>query len=471
MTAVRSGEADTALRVGDRLRRRVETPWEVFGERIRRFEVHLNGGSVEMVRGPIAIEGYGVRTFTPQNGGMGVGFAATSDLSENGIDSAHALALVVGQHSQFPAKKVDLPGRSHGGSVELDIVDRALWSDPVAELESFASDLVAATSTTPHIEPSFGSVRATLAETTIANSAGASASYPHTLVDLEIAVKASGGPEGAAPGEWWVNARFNQLARGYVQREAPGWLRRAEDVRHAKPTPGGPTRVLFPPGVLNEILPVPLGFRLSGSAALRKMTPKAGSPVGPDSLAMYDDGLLPRSLGSSPVDDEGTPQRRKPLIEAGKTVETICDLLHGEAIGMGSSGNARREPPGFLSEMRFTNTPVPGPSTMVVQPGSGGTDEEMVEAAENGLWLDQLGWAFPDPFSTAFGGEIRLAYRIRHGRREEAVRGGTLGGVLLTPEGSPSFLRSLSAVGSKPEVVGTMSTPTWQVDDVEVAGE
>ncbi|HZY70076.1 MAG TPA: TldD/PmbA family protein [Thermoplasmata archaeon] len=471
MSSADTGAAATAFRVADRLRPKAQGPWEVFGERIQRFEIHFTGGSIEMVRGPIQAEGYGVRTFAPHNGGMGVGFAASSDLSGEGVDGAHALAMAVGKHSQFPAKKVDLPTRSAGSPVDLQIVDRALWERPIDTLESFASELIAATSTTPHIVPSFGSVRATLAEATIANSAGATAAYSHSFVDLEIAVKASGGAEGPAPGEWWVNARFNQLPRDYAKTEAPGWLRRAEDVRHAEPTPGGHTRVLFPPDVLDGIVPVPLGFRLSGSAALRKMTPKVGTEVAPALLSIHDDGLLPRALGSAPVDDEGSPQRRGTLIDQGKTAETICDLLHGEAIGTGTSGNARREPPGFLAEMRFTNAPVPGPTTMVVSPGTGGTDEEMIEAAGDGIWLDQLGWAFPDPISTAFGGEIRLGYRIRRGRREEAVRGGTLGGILLTPEGSPSFLRSISAIGSKPLIVGTMSTPTWQVDDVEVAGD
>jgi len=65
--------ADTAFRVAEALR--VDGPWEVFGERSRRYEIHFNGRSIEMVRGPISLEGYSLGLFRQRDGGAGVGLA------------------------------------------------------------------------------------------------------------------------------------------------------------------------------------------------------------------------------------------------------------------------------------------------------------------------------------------------------------------------------------------------------------
>ena len=63
-------------------------PWEVFGERIRRYEVHLVGSKIEITRGPIVLEGYGIRLFRTRDGATGVGHQASNDFSEEGIRTA-----------------------------------------------------------------------------------------------------------------------------------------------------------------------------------------------------------------------------------------------------------------------------------------------------------------------------------------------------------------------------------------------
>jgi predicted Zn-dependent protease len=121
--------------------------------------------------------------------------------------------------------------------------------------------------------------------------------------------------------------------------------------------------------------------------------------------------------------------------------------------------------------MRFTHGPGLGASTLVVKPGAGGTDEELAEAAGDGIWLQQLGWASPDPISGAFGGEIRIGYRIRNGKIAEPVRGGTIGGTVVAPPDSPSLLASVAAVGSRATLVDDLSSPTLLIRTLTVAGE
>ncbi|MCI4331973.1 MAG: TldD/PmbA family protein [Thermoplasmata archaeon] len=464
--------ADTAFRVAERLRGKVEAPWEVFGERLRRYEVHLNGGSVEMARGPIELEGFGLRVLRPVPSGLGVGFVATTGLGDEEVDRVRKAAEEFAPFGHSPAKAVVLPGSGGPGPASVESVDRALWERPEETLAEYVHALLEATGGRPEVVPSFGSVRVTLGEATLANSSGLERAYTQTLTDVEVAVKAFGGPEGAPPGEYWVNRRSRQLDPRGLREEAAEWAQRAQDARRAKAPPTGPQRILFPTDVMTDVMPSILGFRFSGAAELRHMTPKADSKVAADSVHLWDDGQFPFGLGTAPVDDEGTPSGRTRLVKSGEMGAVMLDLIHASATGRpDSTGNGRRDSIDFAPWFHFTRAPAPVTTTIVLEPGKGGTDEEMIEAAGDGIWLGQLGYAFPDDISAAFGGEIRIGYRIRHGKLAEPIRGGTLGGVLIAAPGDPSILGSVSNLGSRSVLSGHLSAPTMQVENVTVAGD
>ncbi len=460
--------AETAFRVADRLR--ADGPWDVFGERIRRYEIHLTGRSVEMARGPIVLEGYGVRLLRPRGGRTGVGFQASTDLSDDGVGSALAEAEAVSRHSVFPAKSVALPSTAASRGAPVDVRDRALWERPMEALEAHVATLLAAFDGKADVAPSFGSLRATLTEASIANSSGARASFAHTTVELELAVKAFGGPEGPPPGEYWVNDSFRRIEPGRVRGDVEAWCGFARDVRRARPTPSGEHPVVLPPSVVAGILPSVLGYRFTGGARLREVAPAEGTVVGVPELSVRDDGRVPWAIASAAVDDEGTPQRSRTLVSNGAVSGLLYDLLHGAAFEVPSTGNGVREGEWFHDWRRFLHAPVGRSTTIVVEPGTSGSDAEVVEAAGNGIWVQQLGWAVPDPLSTAFGGEVRIGYRIRNGKLAEPVRGGTVGGVVLAPPGSPSMLSTIGALGSDAVLAEGVLSPTILVKGLTVAG-
>jgi len=175
---------------------------------------------------------------------------------------------------------------------------------------------------------------------------------------------------------------------------------------------------------------------------------------------------------SSPVDDEGVPQRRRLLVDHGAISEILYDTLHAGAYDAHSTGNAFRGIwSGFPTWYRFLQPPAISPSTIVVSPGDGGTDAELIEAARDGLWIQEIGWSSPDPVSGAFGGEIRLGYRIRDGKLAEPIRGGTVGGFVFAPAGSPSLLSRLQAIGSTSRFVEPVSSPPVLIRELPVGGE
>ena len=255
-----------------------------------------------------------------------------------------------------------------------------------------------------------------LIEVTFTNSAGAEGRFQRTLAEFEFAVRSNGGAEGRPPGEYWVNERAARLDHRTIAARVLDWCRKARDARNAAATPSGATQVLLPAEVLSDILPTTLGFRLGGQAALRGMMPPKGSTLGDGGINLWDDGLFPFGLASAPWDDEGVAHHPRHLIHDGKFEEPLYDLLYGRALGAQSSGAGHRDIATLGPWFHFMNRPNPSPSTMVLEPGHGGTDEEMAESVGDGLWLDQLGYAFPDAISSTFGGEIRLGYLVKGGK-------------------------------------------------------
>jgi predicted Zn-dependent protease len=467
MSADRSS-APIAFRVADKLH--LPAPWEVFGERARRYEIHFNGRIVEVVRGPLLVEGFGVRVFRAHGDRTGTGFQATTDTSDDGIVQAAEEASEIATHSDFPAKRVDLPSTATAPGVE--IVDRELWESPLPRIQEYVDALLAPFDSIKDAVPSFGSVRATLTETSIANSAGLHVTYPHTTIALEFAVKAFGGAEGVPPGEYWVNQQTRRIDPESAGDPVPSWCSYAEDARRAVAPPNGELPVVLPAHVLAGILPAVIGSRWTGGSRLRELAPAHGSTVGVPELTVYDDGRFPWGPSTAPVDDEGVTTRRRTLIAGGAVDELLYDVLHSGAFDVPSSGNGLRGLSfGYRDWLRFIHTPAAASSTMIVAAGAGGKDAEIVEAAGDGVWVQQLGWASPDPISGAFGGEIRIGYRIRNGKIAEPVRGGTVGGTVLAPPGAPSLLSRIAAIGSEARLVDDLSSPTLLIRPLTVAGD
>jgi len=468
MSAPRTSDA-AAFRVADHLAGK--EPWEVFGERIRRYEIHLSHNAVEMIRGPIALEGYDVRLFRPKDGTVGVGTQASNDFSPEGVKAAVQDAERSARYASFPTARLNLPsGRGATGGI-VEVLDRGLWEYPMDSLESYVTVLRAAFEGRPRASLSFGSVRATLVETSICNSMGLRTGYGHTTVELEVGVKASGGPEGAAPGEYWLNDSDRRLRPMELPQRVEEWCKFAEDVHRGAPPPTGEMPVVLPAEVLSGILPIVCGGRLTGSARLRGAAVQRGTRLASELVTLQDDGRVAWAPMSSPVDDEGVPQRRRLLIDHGAASEILYDTLHAGAFDTHSTGSGFRAASGFRPWYRFLQPPEVSPSTIVLDPGDGGKVEELVEAAHEGVWIQQIGWSSPDPVSGAFGGEIRLGYRIRNGKLEEPVRGGTVGGIAFAPEGVPSLMNRLQAIGSVSSFFEPVSAPPVLVSALTVGGE
>jgi predicted Zn-dependent protease len=460
--------ADTAERVGDLIGTHLAGPWDVFAQRLHRHEVHLVGRAPELHRGPLTIEGFGLRVFRPNGDALRVGLASTNEVSRDSVAQTIARAEAVAKFASFPAKSVELPSTVRS-LPEVPLVDPAVRDQPEASIEKFCQELIGRFDGMKDPVPSFGSVRATFAENSLRNSAGASAHWFSTSVEFEFAIKSVSSGGSGAPSEFWVNSVARQLEPHALHVDVPTWARIAHDMHGARPPSTGTQTVVFPPSELGEIATAILGFRMTGAARLRQLAPEPGSQLASPLVHLSDDPALPWGMGSAPVDDEGSARTPLALLQAGKVGPLAYDLLHGSKFGVPSNGHGNRM--AVLGEpYRFAGGLSPVTSNLVLATGDAGSDEELMERVGEGIWLEQLGYPFPDGLGGTYGGELRAAYRIHRGKKAEPLRGGTIGGLLFGPPGTPSLLGNVTALGSVAEQYGRFTSPAVVVENIAVAG-
>jgi predicted Zn-dependent protease len=460
--------ADTADRVADLIGKGLPGPWDVFAQRLHRYEVHLVGRSTELHRGPLTIEGFGLRVMRSGDDRLRVGLASTDEVSRESVTAAIARAEAVAKFSSFPARSVELPSSVRGTS-EVPTVDPALRDRPEEAIEKFCHDLIARFDGMRDPVPSFGSVRASFTENSLRNSAGASARWFTTSVEFEFAVKSISSGGSGTPSEFWVNSLARRLDRQALHVDVEKWAQISHDMHGAKPPATGNQTVVFQPSVLAEIVPTILGYRLTGAARLRQQAPEPGSEVASPLVNLSDDPALPWGMRTAPVDDEGSARTALPLIQAGVSGPLAYDLLHGSKFEVPSNGHGIRVPV-FGEPYRFAGGLAPVTSNLVLATGDAGSDEELMERVGEGIWLEQLGYPFPDALGGTYGGELRAAYRIHRGKRAEPLRGGTVGGLLYGPKGTPNLLGGITALGSRAEQHNAFSSPAVAVENIAVAG-
>ena len=205
-----------------------------------------------------------------------------------------------------------------------------------------------------------------------------------------------------------------------------------------------------------------LGKALGADAVQRGRSPLAsllGERVAVDAFVLRDDGLDPGGFGASPIDAEGVPRRRTPLIEGGTLRTFLYDTYTARRGGAASTGNAGRS--------GYRSPPEVAASNLIVSPGRLSFDELLAEAGEGVYITDVAGLhAGVNPVSGVFsvGASGRA---IRAGELAEPLREFTIASDLV------SMLRAVGAAGATPRWVpfgGSVSVPPLLIGEMTVGG-
>ncbi|MBQ3860227.1 MAG: TldD/PmbA family protein [Clostridia bacterium] len=194
---------------------------------------------------------------------------------------------------------------------------------------------------------------------------------------------------------------------------------------------------------------------------------KLGQRIAAPCVSAVDDGTIPGAWGSENVDDEGTPQRRRVLIENGILKSYMIDRLGGRRMGMEPTGSSRRQSYEFEPTSRMSNTFI-----------CAGTDsfESLFEGIEKGLYAKTMGGGSVNPMTGEFNFSVREGYLIENGKVTTPVKGASLIGsgaeILMNIEKvSDNLARGQGMCGSSSGSIPTdVGQPAIRVSSITVGG-
>lgn len=432
---------------------------EAYASEDRGREVRAHGGAVESLTAATK-RGIGIRAWI----GARAGYAYDPDLSAAGIATLGARAVElawVADEDEFVAPPVPVrlsPDIGGKGAPELSDPSVGEWSTrDIAELTLRIEKATLATDR--RVAAVEQAVYVDSAETVaIASSTGVDGEYRTSSCHAYVQALAK-GDDGSETGFGF------DLGRGPDGLDpeaigAEGAERATAMIGAAKPASRSCPVVLDPTVAASFIAIV--GRGLCASAVQRGRSPFAGrldAAVAAEAFAIFDDGLDPAGPASAPIDGEGVPRRRTPLIEGGVLRGYLYDTYTARREGVASTGNASRS--GYRSQ------PSVAPSNLLVEVGELSFDELLRAAGDGVLVTDVAGLhSGVNPVSGVFSvGATGRA--IRAGELAEPLREFTIASDLVSMLGA---VRACGAAARWVPFGGSVSTPPLLIETMTIAG-
>jgi TldD protein len=259
-------------------------------------------------------------------------------------------------------------------------------------------------------------------EVEVFNSQATSAADDRTRVRLGVQVVArrdgrveTGNDNRGGHAGW-------ELVEADPEEVAGKAARRALKLLDAVDAPTGRLPVVVGNGFGGVLLHEAVGHGLEADAVQKRASVYAGrlgDRLAEPFVTAYDDGRRPGDWGSDGIDDEGTPTRRTTVIEDGRLVSYLYDVLRARKDGVASTGNGRRE--------SFRHLPVPRMTNTFFAPGDA-TPEGLIGEIDRGLYAVSFGGGQVEPATGDFVFGVSEGYLIEAGEVTAPVRGATLVG-------------------------------------------
>ena len=201
-------------------------------------------------------------------------------------------------------------------------------------------------------------------------------------------------------------------------------------------SPAGTMEVVLGAGWPGILLHEAVGHGLEGDfnrKGTSAFSGRIGEKVASELCTVVDDGTIADRRGSLSVDDEGNQTQNTVLIEKGILKGYMQDEHNSRLMGMGLTGNGRRESFAHLPMPRMTNTYM----------HAGEHDPaEIIKSVKNGLYAVNFGGGQVDITSGKFVFSSSEAYLIEDGEITQPVKGATLIG------NGPEAMQTISMVGN-----------------------
>lgn len=332
-------------------------------------------------------------------GRLGISVTTKASQPEDLVEAALATARE-GRQASFSFQG---PGRA----AEVNIFSRDVQDLGVEELVNTGQGLIDSLKELDESIQGMAGVEKKVEEMHLASSQGMQHSYSRTLYSVVFGGELVEGQNFLQVYDYDARTDSKVDIENLRTRILEGFrlARKNVDIK------SGQYRVILTPMALQFLL-MRYGACLNGTAVEKEISPwtgKLGDKVLDSRITLHDDPGLPGAAGSVPVDDEGTPARRKPLIEEGVLKNYLLDLSSAQALSLDPTGN------GFRSKPLLNSPPRPSSSNVVMEGGQTPL-AEMISSTSDGLLVDHLmgAWA-GNPYSGEVNGNISLGYRIQGG--------------------------------------------------------
>lgn len=365
--------------------------------------------------------GVGVRVLKEN----GLGFSSTAELSPKALEKVVATAMDASKVRKLPFK-YSFPQPVQPQTVE-GVFDEKLAQLPPEDAVDLAYKMVEESKAyNPKIEDNAGALNLVEYHTIIMNSHGLSASNKGTFFEASLNATAKEAGTTSEGSEAKAGRNLNEFNPAEIGRSAAEMA-----VSGLKPKglkEGTYTIILDPEptaGVAAHIsmLVSPLVAKLYYPLFLDKMDAQVGSSI----LTVVDDPLMPRGVGSTPVDDEGTTSKKTVIMKNGVLKAFVYDTFYGAVEKKETTGNAQRAAfavgVSSFPGKNYNGEPIPFPLNPYVQPG-GWERDEIIKDTMDGLLVRRFHYSrLTNPTRGDFTSVLRMGlYNVKNGEVVGAVK-------------------------------------------------
>ena len=184
----------------------------------------------------------------------------------------------------------------------------------------------------------------------------------------------------------------------------------------ARPAPAGRFTVIFHPSITGLLVHEALGHNAEADAVWAGQSlleGRLGEMLAAPGVSIYDDSTLPGEFGSYAYDSEGTPSRRRTIIENGKLVGFLHSLETAAKFGAEPTGSARAD--------SYESRPIVRMSNTFMARGTAPLDE-MIRGVDRGLYLMDGHWGYVFVQKGQFICHAGQARMIENGKLGEPLR-------------------------------------------------
>ena len=431
MTAARDTSVPSLVELADRVVAMAEG-----GEELEAYVARSSDTSVRVYEGEVeqlaVAESLGVGVRIVRDGRQGFAYCGTFDPT--------ALAETVAEardNATFgePDEAAGLATPDGVEPVELDLWRPSLAEVPTDDKVALAVELERAVL---GADPRIVGVEScdygdSLAESAVATTTGIRRSARETSCDLVAYSLAAEGDETQTGFGFSLGRSFDELDVAAAASDAAS---RALRMLGATKPPSGRLTIVLDPWVTAQLLGIVAGT-LGAEEVIKARSlfaGRVGEQVASPLISLVEDPTDARSLGATPIDDEGLATRRIPLMEAGVLSGFVHSTWTARRLGTASTGSAVRA--------GFKSTPTAGCRAVSLAPGTV-DPAKLVAGVEDGVLVQEVSGLHsgvnPVSGDLSTGAE---GLRIRNGALAEPLREFTIASTLQR------LLLDVVAVGS-----------------------